>query len=186
MKSFTAVDSLAARGGLNSLTRSALEERFNELIAANAAALSRLAASYASSTSDRDDLLQDIALALWQALPRFRQECSERTFLFRIAHNRCISHLSKRRPLVPLDDEAIDPADPNPGADVRLSRDEEGRRLLRAIRRLPIIYRQVIVLTLEGMGYREIAQVLGIGESNVGVRLNRARQLLKTCLEDSP
>ena len=180
-----AVDSLAAECGLNSLTRSALEERFHELLAANAAALSRLAASYARSPSDRDDLHQDIAMALWQALPRFRQECSDRTFLFRIAHNRCITHLSKRPPLVPLDDEAVDPADPNPGADVRLSREEEGRRLLRAIRRLPVIYRQVIVLALEGMGYRDIAQVLGIGESNVGVRLNRARQLLKALLGDS-
>jgi RNA polymerase sigma-70 factor (ECF subfamily) len=47
-----------------------------------------------------------------------------------------------------------------------------------------LIYRQVITLTLEGLSYREIAQVLGIGESNVGVRLNRARQLLRTTLED--
>jgi ABC-type transport system involved in multi-copper enzyme maturation permease subunit len=49
---------------------------------------------------------------------------------------------------------------------------------------LSMLHRQVIVLTLEGLSYKEIAQVLGIGESNVGVRLNRARQALRTLLED--
>jgi len=54
----------------------------------------------------------------------------------------------------------------------------------RAVRRLPLIYREVITLTLEGLPYKDIAQVLGIGESNVGVRSNRARQMLRTLLED--
>ena len=186
MKSFSAADGLASYTEVGGVSRHALEEQFTGLLAANASALSRLAASYTDSTTDRDDLLQDIALALWLALPRFRRECSERTFLYRIAHNRCITHLSKKRPVVALDDEQIDPIDPTPRADVRLSQEERGQRLLRAIRRLPVIYRHVIVLTLEGMGYREIAQVLGIGESNVGVRLNRARQLLKKILGESP
>ena len=52
-----------------------------------------------------------------------------------------------------------------------------------SIRRLPIPFRQVITLTLEGMSYAEIAEVLGINESNVGVRLNRARQMLRRLME---
>lgn len=155
-----------------------LERRLTALLTANGGALGRLAASYATSSSDRDDLLQEISVALWQALPRFRGECSERTFLFRIAHNRCIAHLVKRRAVVPFDEE-MDFADPSPNAESALSQQQEDERLLRAIRQLPINYRQVIVLTLEGLEYREIAQVLGIGESNVGVRLNRARQMLR-------
>ncbi len=186
MRPSTAVERLAAGRELDGVTRAAREEQFGRLLAANGPALSRLAASYTSSASDRDDLLQDIAMALWQALPGFRRECSERTFLFRIAHNRCVSHLSKRRPVVPLNPDEIDLPDPTPDTDLRLSVEEQGRRLLRAIRRLPVIYRQVIVLTLEGMAYREIAEVLGIGESNVGVRLNRAKQLLKALLEERP
>ena len=179
-----AADSVAAntRIDVDAQSRAALEERFRDVLAENRGALGRLASSYASAAVDRDDLLQEIAMALWQALPKFRGECSERTFLFRIAHNRCLAHLSKRRPVVPLDEEA-DPADPAPGPDVKLSQDQQGQRLMQAIRDLPIIYRQVIVLTLEGLAYRDIAHVLGIGESNVGVRLNRARQLLRTLLE---
>ena len=55
--------------------------------------------------------------------------------------------------------------------------------MFEAIHNLPIDYRQVITLTLEGMSYTEIAEILGIGESNVGVRLNRARQMLRRLLE---
>lgn len=160
----------------------ALEARFRHLLDAHGAALGRLAGSYSRSPGDRDDLLQDIAMALWQALPRFRGECSERTFLFRIAHNRCLALVSRRRSTIALGEE-IDVEDPRPTAEVELSQDEQRERLVHAIRRLPVIYREVITLMLEGLAYKEIAQVLGIGESNVGVRLNRARQLLKTLLE---
>jgi RNA polymerase sigma factor (sigma-70 family) len=128
-------------------------------------------------------LLQDIAMALWQALPRFRGDCSERTFLFRIAHNRGIAHSVTRRRKGALATE-IDPADPAPGPEAVMVQQTAGRRLRSAIRDLPVVHRQVIVLALEDLSYAEIAQVLGITESNVGVRLNRARQLLRSRLED--
>jgi RNA polymerase sigma-70 factor (ECF subfamily) len=144
--------------------------------------LTRLAASYATNASDRDDLLQEIAIALWRALPSFRGECAERTFLFRIAHNRCITHLSKRRDTVSLDDAGIDPEDPRASSEAIVAEEQERRRFVQAIRGLPVIHREVLVLFLEGMDYGEIAAVVGISESNVGVRLNRARQRLKTIL----
>ena len=158
-------------------------ERFDRLLAANGPALQRLASSYTNTTSDRDDLFQDIAVALWQALPRFRGECSERTFLFRIAHNRAIDYLRSRRDLNAIDAEDLLPdarLDPEAG----LSEQQQGERLHQAIHRLPLPYRQVITLVLEEMSYGEIAQVLGITETNVGVRLNRARQLLRNILEN--
>ena len=123
-------------------------------------------------------------MALWRALPSFRGECSERTFVFRIAHNRCVTHISKRRANVSLDEAAIDVEDPTANAEAALAEEQERQRLLAAIRELPAIHREVLVLALEGMGYREIADVVGIGESNVGVRLNRARERLKKSLED--
>ena len=179
-----AADSLAADVGLPAVSREELERRFADLVGANRPALARLAASYTRTTSDRDDLLQDIAMALWQALPRFRGECSERTFLFRIAHNRCVSHLSRRSPLVAIEEEQAEIEDPAPTAEHQVSREQQQQRLLDAVRRLPLIYRQVITLTLEGLSYREIGDVLGIGDGNVGVRLTRGRQLLKTLLEE--
>src|SRR5271170_5136471 len=78
-------------------TDSAAEQQLNRLLTANGPALLRLAASYTNTASDRDDLVQDIAIALWKALPKFRGECSERTFLFRVAHNRAIDYLRRHR-----------------------------------------------------------------------------------------
>jgi RNA polymerase sigma-70 factor (ECF subfamily) len=175
----------AAVGGVVSeLARETLDERFSRLLEINHAPLTRLAASYAANRSDRDDLLQEIAIALWRALPGFRGECSERTFLFRIAHNRCITHLSKRRDTVSLDDLGLDPEDTEASSEKIVADEQQRRRFVQALRALPVIHREVLVLFLEGMDYGEIAAVVGISESNVGVRLNRARQKLKTILED--
>ena len=167
---------------LGAETASGRTERFEAVLAANRAALGRLAASYATSPADRDDLLQEIAMGLWLALPGFRGECSERTFLFRIAHNRCISHLARRRPQYSLDEMELEPEDPSAPPESAVSHEQQSDRLQHAVRSLPIGYRQVIVLLLEDLDYRQIAQILGISETNVGARLTRARALLRTAL----
>jgi RNA polymerase sigma-70 factor (ECF subfamily) len=163
----------------------AIEEQLNRLLTENGPALLRLAASYTNTSSDRDDLFQDIAIALWKALSRFRGECSERTFLFRVAHNRAIDYLRRHRaPTSPIDPEApLRDSRPNP--ETGLAQEQQGERLRQAIHRLPLPYRQVITLALEEMSYGEIAAILGVTETNVGVRLNRARQLLRQLLEKS-
>jgi len=159
-----------------------VEGQFHRLLATSGPALLRLAASYTSTASDRDDLFQDICLAIWKALPRFRGESSERTFIFRIAHNRAISHLAKR-PLPPFAADDVEARDPNPDPETELLARERGDSLARAIRQLPVDYRQVTTLALEGLAYADIAQIVGIGESNVGVRLNRARAMLRRLME---
>lgn len=161
-----------------------LEQRFDRLLAENSPALARLAASYTNTATDCDDLFQEIAMALWQALPRFRGECSDRTFLFRIAHNRAIAFLARYRSRAAQTGAEIEMPDPAPDPESGLIREQRGRQLVRAIHRLPVLYRQIVMLALEDMDYAEIAQVLGISESNVGVRLNRARQMLRELLEE--
>jgi len=167
------------------MDRAAQEQQFDRLMAANGPALARLAASYTNTRGDRDDLLQEIALAAWQALRGFRGECSERTFLFRIAHNRAVAYLARHRARLPVSAAAeADAPDPAPDPESGLAREQASARLHRAIHRLPVVYRQVIMLALEDLGYAEIAEVLGISESNVGARLTRARQLLREFLEN--
>lgn len=184
MKSSTATETLFIDAEASDfLDRTTLERHFDRLVAVNGPALTRLASSYTNTPSDRDDLLQEIAMALWQALPRFRGECSERTFLFRIAHNRAIAHLSRSRPQ-PAVGEEFDVPDPAADPEAELAQEQRVERLRRAIHKLPLVYRQVITLSLEGLGYGEIAEILGISESNVGVRLTRARQILRASLEN--
>jgi RNA polymerase sigma-70 factor (ECF subfamily) len=160
---------------------------FDRLFAEYGPALARLAGSYTNSPSDADDLLQEIAIAVWRALPGFRGECSERTFLYRIAHNRAIAYLARNRPRAVTAGAAggdeMEIPDHAPSAEAQLVREQQGRRLLDAVRRLPVLYRQVVTLVLEGLEYGEIAQIMGISESNVGARLTRARQKLRKLLE---
>jgi RNA polymerase sigma-70 factor (ECF subfamily) len=169
--------------------RSTLEEQFDRILREHGPAISRLASSYEAIASTREELIQDIALAIWQALPHFRGECSERTFVFRIAHNRGLSHAWKRRSIhQPLDDleEAGQPIDPRPLPEEHAAQTRQRAQLMHAIQSLPMPHRQVLVLLLEGLSYAEMAEVLGITENNVGVRLSRARTALKEVLGVKP
>jgi RNA polymerase sigma-70 factor, ECF subfamily len=163
------------------------EVRFDRILREYGPALSRLAFGYERVSGARDELTQDIALALWQALPHFRGECSERTFVYRIAHNRGLTHVCKRRPAYESLDELTplqEPVDPRPHPEQQAVISHERGRLRTAIQGLPLGYRQVVMLMLEDLSHAEIAEVLGITESNVAVRLNRARKALKEALEE--
>jgi RNA polymerase sigma-70 factor (ECF subfamily) len=100
--------------------------------------------------------------------------------VYRIAQNRALSALARRG----AEGSAIDdvPPDPAPLVETAIARQQESTQLADVVRRLPLPYRQVVVLMLEGLEYGEIAEVLGISETNVGVRLNRARPLLRQIL----
>ena len=169
--------------------RRELEKQFDGILREHGPAISRLAYSYEAVAGAREELVQDIALAIWQALPHFRGECSERTFIFRIAHNRGLTHASRRRPAYqPIEDltESDQPIDPRPHPEERVAQTDERARLMSAIQSLPVSHRQMIVLMLEDLSYAEMAEVLGITENNVAVRLNRARKALKDAMGARP
>jgi RNA polymerase sigma factor (sigma-70 family) len=158
--------------------RKQLEEDYERVWKNFGASLARLTSSYESNAHAREDLLQEIRLALWVALPRFRHDCSLRTFVLRVAHNRALTHVWKRKkPSPSVDLEGVEDARDNP--EVSAIRNANRSRLEEMIRHLPIPFRQVITLVLEDLPYSEIAAVLGISESNVAVRLTRARKLLR-------
>lgn len=146
-------------------------------------ALRRLAASYEANPAPREDLVQDMLLAVWRAVPRFRSECSERTFVYRVAQNRALSHLVHRRPPPEKLEQAAAEADPGPGPEEQAEQSQRRSALWTALRKLPLARRQVLVLALEELPLREIAEVLGITENNAAVRLSRARAALREALE---
>lgn len=160
----------------------ATQTDFERILAAHGPSILRIARSFTACATDRDDLAQEIALALWQALPNFRGECSEKTFVFRVATNRALDWLSCRKS--PTAQSDFDPPDPAPGAEADLVRRELSARLERAVGALPVARRQIVVLALEGLSYREISDVLGISESNVGARFTRAREQLRKLMEE--
>ncbi len=166
---------------LSNTRREQLEAEYERLWAEFGASLGRLASSYESRPHAREDLLQDIRLAIWTALPRFRGDASLRTFIFRIAHNRALTHVWQRKK-AGQSEEPDDVVDVRENPEASAIQTTNRVRLVEAIRGLPIPFRQVITLALEDLSHGEIATVLGISENNVAVRMNRARNLLKEIL----
>jgi RNA polymerase sigma factor (sigma-70 family) len=166
--------------------RDDFSQRATRVLGEHLPALERLIASYARSPADRADLRQDVALAFWSALPRFRGECSEKTFLLRVAHNRALHFLRKRGAatddLADHEDRVEATTGKNPA--IRFERGEQRSRLLDAVRALPVPHRQVMTMMLEGLSQGEIAVALGTTENNVAVRANRARAALRVLLEE--
>ncbi len=165
-------------------THEAADTAIDRVVREHAAVLERVAWGYVDNASDRDDLMQEVLTALWRALPRFRGESSERTFVLRVAHNRGITFaIRHRRRFEGLPDEGQLP-DPAPLAEERLIAEQRRDRLFQAIRRLPEAQRQAVMLRLEGLSQREIAELQQTTETNVGVRLTRARRALRTLLAE--
>ena len=145
---------------------------FVRLIESYGAALRRLCAAYSPVQADRDDLFQDICLAVWRALPAFRGEASERTWLYRIAHNVALTRQARTRRResreAPLDGEvqAVEHAP------------LRGLALAQAIAALSPADRTVTLLWLEGLSAAEIEDVTGVKAATVAVRLSRLRKQL--------
>lgn len=165
------------------------DERATRILREHHRSLERVIASYARVEADRADLRQDVALALWSALPTFRGECSEQTFLLRIAHNRALTFVTRRggprermEEIEAHEGRATATSGKNPA--IVYERRENASRMLAAVRALPVGHRQVITLLLEGLSHREIAGVLGVTENVVAVRANRARNALRVLLSE--
>jgi RNA polymerase sigma factor (sigma-70 family) len=155
----------------------------DDIVATYGASLTRIAASYEADAALREDLFQEILLAVHRALPRLRKTERIAPYVFRIAHNRGVSHVvsrttAKRRAIV--SEPSGEAATPEEG----LIQSERQARLLGAVRKLPLPYRQVITLVLEDLSHAEIADALQISPSNVGVRVNRAKKMLKEMLDE--
>jgi len=141
--------------------------------------LSRIVSSYEADPALQQELLQDVSLAIWQALPKFRGTGSLKGYVARVAQNRCITHVSKavRQPRsAALDDNM---AEDTEGLEESINRKQMRMQLLDGVRELPLNLRQVTTLALEGFSHREIGEALGISENNAMVRFSRAKTMLK-------
>ncbi len=156
-------------------------------MARDGASLARLAASYELDPALREDLFQEICLAVWRALKTWRGDSSVRTFVFRIAHNRAVSHVIKRAAgrTRSLEDLEAEPVSVERSLEERIDLKLRADRLQEAITRLPLGLRQVVLMALEGFKSREIAEILGVSENAVAVRLTKARKRLKEQLTNS-
>lgn len=153
---------------------------FAEWIAPHAGRLARISRAFAPP-ADRHDLMQELLIAVWKARPAFRGDATPATFIYRVAHNRALTWKRReglrwlRFPLLRGDAPEL----PAPAEDDRLE------RLYDAIRQLPHIDRSLMLLSLDGVAYTDMALLHGLSESNIGVRLTRARARLMTIIGDT-
>lgn len=159
------------------------DRAYQRAAATNAGAIERLARGYEADPALRSDLVQEIHVALWRSFAYFDGQCSERSWVYRVAHNVAVTHLIKRRRLAGERlaglDEVAELAGPgvedleNAVADRHLV-----ERLLATIHRLRPADRQVMLLYLEDLSAAEIAEVTGLSSGAVSVRVHRIKSIL--------
>ncbi|UOQ69918.1 RNA polymerase sigma factor [Hymenobacter volaticus] len=156
-----------------------MNEQFLLLIETQQGLLHKVCHLYCHSPQDREDLFQDIVLQLWRAYPTFRGGAKVTTWMYRIALNTAITRLrkeTKAAPFAELGPEAFQVPAVEDGSR------EELAAMYRAIRRLSQVDQALTLLYLEDCSYREMAEVLGISEANVGFKLHRIKAQLRTLI----
>ena len=147
----------------------------------------KVSRAYTLTVEECQDLAQEILLQLWRSLPQFEGRASASTWVYRVALNTALGWHRKEGRRRARQQPLLEPEDlPAAGLDSaeQLHQREVVERLYAAIRQLPKAEAALVLLYLEDLSYREIAEVLGISEGNVGVKLNRARKALGKSMKE--
>ncbi len=159
---------------------------FRRWLAEHSGLMWKVVRAFTATPQDAEDLLQEIALQLWMSLPAFRGEAKESTWIYRVAFNTALGWKrdEKRRHAKHEKFFELNDAPGFSAGHSASTRDEElVQQLYAAIRQLPKLDASLALMHLDGLSYREMSDVLGITESNVGVKLNRIRKQLAEMLK---
>jgi RNA polymerase sigma-70 factor, ECF subfamily len=148
---------------------------FESWIDAHKAILFKVARVYGATPSDHEDLFQEIALQVWHSVEAYRGDCAATTWIYRVALNTALAwrrkerkHGQGRQNIEAATALLIAPS----GRDPRLE------WIYERIAELDEANRSLALLMLDGFSYREMSQILGLGESNVGMKINRIKAAL--------
>jgi RNA polymerase sigma factor (sigma-70 family) len=164
------------------MTAQQLQQRFESLLHEHRRIVFKVAALYSRSTADRDDLMQEISAQLWRSFADYDEARAKfSTWMYRIALNVAISQARRERwseayRFVPLERHHLETVG---GGEPIHEQDERLQVLYAFIGQLDPLNRALILLYLEDRSYGEIADVLGISETNVATKINRIKQKLR-------
>jgi RNA polymerase sigma-70 factor, ECF subfamily len=165
------------------------EEKFRQLLTENDPRIWSICSYYARSVADKKDLYQEIVTNIWQCLDSFRGDSSIHTWVYRIALNTAITASQKsfriKNTELQWDESKTkqlfdDDSDSNPH-----EIEEKILMMNRQLNQLSIIDKILITLLLDDLSMREIADIIGITEPNVRVKIHRIKELLKTNIKNS-
>jgi len=148
---------------------------FQAWLEAHKAIAFKIARVYGTTHADRQDLFQEIALQVWHSVEAYRQDCAVTTWIYRVALNTALAWNRKERKHV-RGRQDIDAA-----AELLVAAPDRDPRLdwiFQRIAELDEVARSLALLMLDGFSYREMSQILGLTESNVGVKINRIKAQL--------
>lgn len=155
------------------------QDVFSRRLDAHRGIVLKVAATYARDAHDRDDLAQEIATQLWRAWPGYDPQRNFSTWMYRIALNTAIDFVRgnarRIRHSIPLDEAVHDAPSTQPDHEAQASL----RMLHRFIDTLEPLNRALLLLYLEERSTREMAEVLGISESNVTTKVSRLKQRIR-------
>ena len=157
---------------------------FEALISLHSRGVYNLALGYTGRHHDAEEITQSVFVKVWKALPQFRGGSAFSTWLYRLTINACTDHYrreKKRQGDLSLDDPDLAPIrDTAPSPEEIILRREEQAILRKALAELPEPHRVVLILReMDGLDYKEIAQILEIEVGTVKSRLARARRALR-------
>jgi len=158
------------------------QRRFLEWTRDHSAILHHVVNGFAAG-DDRNDLLQEVLLAVWKSIPAFRGEAKPTSYLYRVCHNAALlwTRTEKNYQKRVTCFGALAPTDS--AYDKDSLEEERLAQLYSAIRGLKPLDRSLILMSLDGVNYRDMAEVLGLSESNVGVKINRIKNQLAQTLK---
>ena len=156
-----------------------MEKEFLKTIQECQKIISKVCQLYRDTKQDQEDLFQEIVYQLWKSYPGFRSESKISSWIYRIAINTAIVIYRKPGLKIKYYDEI--PQHFHPSFEKEKSDNEE--KLFNALRKLSDVEKAIVSLFLDDYSYREIAEITGISENNVGVRLNRIKNKLKQLIK---
>ena len=154
------------------------KENFIQHIRENEGIIYKVTRLYTHSTEDQKDVYQEIVYQLWKSYPSFKANSKISTWMYRVALNTAISHLKKvkrKGTRVSIDNFLMNKLD-----EVDTVMEERITLLYAHIKKLSIVEKGIILLHLEGKNYDEIAVITGFTKTNIGTRLGRIKQKLKS------
>lgn len=158
------------------MAKTEIETRFVDMINRYQQVIYKVCLVYSSDNELLKDLYQEIILNLWKAFPRFRGECKETTWVYRIAMNTCITYVRKsssQPKMIPI----------SVNMDCMIEEDDgratQFKMLYQLISHMDKLERAIILLYLEDKSYQEVSEITGLSATNVGVKLSRIREKLR-------
>jgi len=159
-----------------------MEKEFISLLNQHRGIIYKICRMYCADTEDRQDLFQEIVLQLWKAYPAFKEDANISTWMYRIGMNTAISNYRKekrRQSPTAFSNMLFEIPDLTDSHEIP----PETAPLYKAIGQLSTIEKAIVLLYLEEKTYEEIAGILGIGKSNVGVKINRIKGKLEKIIK---